>query len=129
MRQNTEAKSSRRDSFVPTFETQEPTGITGIKWRTKGNALSLQSAGWAKHLFSLFPAEAKYRSTFMCKWVKHAWLFIWLIALSGCMTMKPLPKVNFSEPGWTVRQGQAVWRPQREAPEIAGELLVASRAD
>ena len=41
----------------------------------------------------------------------------------------PLPKVNLSEPGWTVRQGQAVWHPGRGAQEIAGELLVAARRD
>lgn len=51
------------------------------------------------------------------------------IALSGCATAKPLPKANLSEPGWTVRQGQAVWRPKRDAPELAGELLVATRPD
>ncbi len=60
-----------------------------------------------------------------------SWCFGLLLAmgLSGCMTHQPLPKVNLSEPGWTVRQGQAVWRPNREAPEIAGELLLATRAD
>jgi hypothetical protein len=33
--------------------------------------------------------------------------------------------VNLTDPSWTVRQGQALWRPNKEAPEIAGELLVA----
>ena len=43
----------------------------------------------------------------------------------GCRTASPLPPVNLSEPGWRLQQGQAVWRSARNAPEIAGELLVA----
>jgi len=40
-----------------------------------------------------------------------------------------MPPVNLQEPGWTVREGQAVWRTSRKAPEIAGEVLLASRDD
>jgi hypothetical protein len=40
-----------------------------------------------------------------------------------------LPSVNLAEAGWTVREGQAVWRPKRDAPEIAGEILVATHGD
>lgn len=40
-----------------------------------------------------------------------------------------LPPLNLSEPGWTLRQGQAVWRPNSRSPEIAGELLVATHFD
>jgi hypothetical protein len=43
--------------------------------------------------------------------------------------MAPLPPANLKEPGWTVREGQAVWRRQRSEPEIAGEILVATRSD
>ena len=43
--------------------------------------------------------------------------------------MQPLPKVNLSEPGWDIRQGQAVWQPARKSPEIAGELLLATHAN
>jgi hypothetical protein len=43
--------------------------------------------------------------------------------------MRPLPKVNLSEPGWTTRQGQAVWQTGKNGPQIAGELLFASRPD
>jgi hypothetical protein len=49
--------------------------------------------------------------------------------LAGCRTMKPLPPANLKEPGWTVREGQAVWKRQASAPEIAGEILVATRSD
>jgi hypothetical protein len=52
-----------------------------------------------------------------------------LTTLSGCLTGPPLPEVNLSEPGWTIRQGQAVWQTGRKSPEIAGELLLATRAD
>ncbi|HWD91846.1 MAG TPA: hypothetical protein VG938_05800 [Verrucomicrobiae bacterium] len=51
------------------------------------------------------------------------------MGFGGCLTGPPLPKVNLSEPGWNVRQGQAVWRPKKDGPEIAGELLAATRAD
>ena len=51
------------------------------------------------------------------------------LIFSGCQTLPPLPAVNLKAPGWTARQGQAVWRRTRSAPEIAGEILVATRAD
>jgi hypothetical protein len=34
-----------------------------------------------------------------------------------------------SAPGWQTRHGQAVWQPGRTAPELTGELLLATRAD
>jgi len=40
-----------------------------------------------------------------------------------------LAAVNLKEPGWTVREGQAVWRARRDAPEVAGEILVATHPD
>lgn len=49
-----------------------------------------------------------------------------LIPAIGCRTVPPLAPVNLNEPGWTVRQGQAVWKRQRQAPEIAGEILLAT---
>src|SRR5262249_26985281 len=54
---------------------------------------------------------------------------LFLTNFNGCMTAPPLPKADLSAPGWTVRQGQTVWHPRKDAPEIAGELLVATRAD
>jgi hypothetical protein len=48
-----------------------------------------------------------------------------MLLLAGCSTM-PLPPADLSEPGWTVQQGQAVWRQKKESPEIAGELLLAT---
>ena len=45
--------------------------------------------------------------------------------ICGCRTSQQLPATNLSEPGWNVRQGQAIWRRETGAPEIAGELLVS----
>ena len=57
-------------------------------------------------------------------------IFFLLIFLGqGCQTIPTLPQVNLNEPGWTLRQGQVVWRRQKDAPEIAGELLVATNPD
>lgn len=52
-----------------------------------------------------------------------------LLSLSGCRSAPRLPPVNIAEPGWSLREGQSLWRSQRDGPEIAGEIIVASRAD
>src|SRR6185369_10711488 len=59
-------------------------------------------------------------------------IFALLSALSfsfGCKTLSPLPAVNLSESGWKTQRGQAIWRLKKDAPEIAGELLVATNSD
>ncbi len=43
--------------------------------------------------------------------------------------MAPLPAANLQEPGWTVREGQAVWKRKASEPEIAGEIIVGTRTD
>jgi hypothetical protein len=48
--------------------------------------------------------------------------------VTGCATVI-LPPADLSQPGWTTRQGQAIWRPGKYAPELAGDLLVATRPD
>lgn len=56
--------------------------------------------------------------------------FILATSLCGCLSLHPLPKADLSQPGWTVRQGQAVWKPPGpKSPEIAGDLLLATRTD
>src|SRR5690348_11743636 len=55
--------------------------------------------------------------------------FLFPIILCGCLTLPPLPKADLSQPGWNIRQGEAVWKPDRKSPEIAGEILLATRAD
>jgi hypothetical protein len=52
-----------------------------------------------------------------------------LVGAVGCSLIPPLPAANLAEPGWRVREGQAVWRMNRDAPEIAGEILLATRSD
>jgi hypothetical protein len=52
-----------------------------------------------------------------------------LAGLIGCRTVPPLPTANLSEPGWTIQQGQAVWRAKRAAPEFAGEILLATNVN
>jgi hypothetical protein len=60
--------------------------------------------------------------------------FLVVVALvlgSGCATVfHKLPAVNLQEPGWTVRQGQAVWHlgKGQGGREFAGDVLVATRA-
>ena len=49
-----------------------------------------------------------------------------LAAAAGCRTLTPMASVNLAEPGWKTRQGEAVWRSKKDAPEISGELLVAT---
>jgi len=51
------------------------------------------------------------------------------MVLAGCRIVSPMPPVNLSEPGWKTRQGEAVWRSKKDAPEISGELLVATNPD
>ena len=69
-----------------------------------------------------FPAEQFRRAP----WVLL--VAICCLALAACRTTPP-PVVDFSEPGWTPRAGQAVWRPRAGQPDVAGELLVAANAD
>lgn len=54
-----------------------------------------------------------------------------LLGLSGCVCApaKPWPQINLKAPGWTVRQGQALWRLPHGTREIAGDLVVADRTD
>jgi hypothetical protein len=57
-----------------------------------------------------------------------------LLLLSGCLvagcgTARPLPPADVSAPGWQLQQGQAVWKPTRSRPELAGDLLLATNAN
>src|SRR5262245_61422206 len=52
-------------------------------------------------------------------------LVLAISTLTACRTV-PLPPANLAEPGWVLREGQAVWRPNREAPELAGDILLAT---
>jgi len=48
-----------------------------------------------------------------------------LTTLVGCSSLPPQPAMNLSEPGWVVREGQAVWKSKPDAEGISGRLLVA----
>jgi hypothetical protein len=49
-----------------------------------------------------------------------------MMFLCACRTLPNLPPADLSQPDWKARQGQAVWKSATEAPEIAGELLLAT---
>lgn len=49
-----------------------------------------------------------------------------LLSCVSCRIGPPLPAANFSAPGWQVQQGQAVWKPAKKRPELAGDLLLAT---
>lgn len=46
---------------------------------------------------------------------------------SACRLLPTLPPVDLTQPGWSVKQGQAVWKFKKDAPEIAGEILLATK--
>jgi len=48
-----------------------------------------------------------------------------LLLTFGCRTAPKAAPVDLSQPGWQLRQGQALWRSKRESPEIAGEVVLA----
>jgi hypothetical protein len=54
-------------------------------------------------------------------------LLVVAIFSAGCRTAPPLPPADLSSQGWQLRQGQAVWKPTRSRPELAGELLLATK--
>lgn len=49
-----------------------------------------------------------------------------VLPTSGCHAGRSSRSTLAADPAWRVRQGQAVWRPRRDAPEITGELLLAA---
>jgi hypothetical protein len=65
----------------------------------------------------------------------RCWLALCIFSLliaaltTGCLDTRPLGRADLSEPGWRLREGQAVWKMKKSAPELAGEILLATRAD
>src|SRR6266478_8672171 len=65
------------------------------------------------------------RFAYPCLWPA---LLAVLTLCDGCQT--PTHSLfTASGPGWQVQEGQALWRPRRGYPELAGDLVVASDAD
>jgi hypothetical protein len=51
--------------------------------------------------------------------------FLCLLLLCGCQS--PIHSLfTATGPGWQVRQGQALWRPQHGMPEFGGDFVIAS---
>jgi len=48
---------------------------------------------------------------------------------AGCRTASEAPSFTVTGPGWRVQEGQALWRPGRQFPELGGELVMASHED
>ena len=46
----------------------------------------------------------------------------------SCRSIPTLPPVDLSSPGWRLQQGQAVWKPTKNRPELTGEILLATRS-
>src|SRR4030095_4053749 len=62
----------------------------------------------------------------LSKWISLCWL-VSALGFSGCHSVPPFAAANLAEPGWSTREGQTVWRSTAGAPEICGELLLATR--
>jgi hypothetical protein len=56
-------------------------------------------------------------------------LLLLVVIGAGCRTSVPMPPADFASGGWQVRHGQAVWKPSKSQPELAGELLLATRTN
>ena len=60
---------------------------------------------------------------------------LWLALLAslplctGCRTPRESDLFATGGPGWRIQEGQALWRPERRMPELAGEIVMASHAD
>jgi len=52
-----------------------------------------------------------------------------LAMLAGCQSLPPDTPINLTEPGWSVRQGQALWRRNAADQGLGGELIVATNPD
>jgi hypothetical protein len=52
-----------------------------------------------------------------------------LTLFTGCRTNQLLPAADFTTPGWHVQQGQAIWKPSMDRPELAGDLLLATNVN
>ena len=48
---------------------------------------------------------------------------------AGCRTAGKAPLFTATGPGWRVQEGQALWKPGRQFPELGGELVMASHED
>jgi hypothetical protein len=54
-------------------------------------------------------------------------LLLLALAGTGCRTAQPL--FMATGPGWRMQEGQAIWRPSRTTPELAGDLVAGRNED
>lgn len=63
------------------------------------------------------------------KWRQVLVVALLLVLLTeGCQTARP-PLFNANGPDWRVTQGQAVWRPRKGLPELAGDVVLAANTN
>jgi hypothetical protein len=89
----------------------------------------LQVLAWGARP-SRSPLSASRRRHFRPNFLKFNTGLLSLIALlflSGCYshTGYSWPPFDLSQPGWQVWNGQAVWKPRKSVPELAGDVMVA----
>ncbi len=65
------------------------------------------------------------KNTFSSKYLRLLLSSLLVIILSSCTTRVLLPEVDLSSPGWTIWNGQALWKAEADRPAIAGEILLA----
>jgi hypothetical protein len=66
-------------------------------------------------------------SGYLAHYFKSGAALLLVFGLAACSTVPPLPQADLKAPGWTVREGQAVWHRPNGGPEVAGEILLATR--
>ena len=52
-----------------------------------------------------------------------------LFLMGGCASTPQLAPADLSAPGWELRQGQAIWKPNTEAPDLVGDLVLATHRE
>ncbi|HTR43769.1 MAG TPA: hypothetical protein VMH87_19325 [Pseudomonadales bacterium] len=60
--------------------------------------------------------------------VLQLFLLAGMLFFSGCATA-PEELFTVSGPGWTMQQGQALWTPRQGAPQIGGDIVLATDAN
>ncbi|MFN7140965.1 MAG: hypothetical protein ACK4UN_16670 [Limisphaerales bacterium] len=56
-------------------------------------------------------------------------VFSLLVSTTACRTVPEFATVDFTQVGWKSKSGQAVWKVNHEAPEIAGDVLFATNQE
>jgi len=102
-------------------------------WRLRFNESALASLGFrALTAFSKALSPWRFRlpkrHKLCAQGVASLFGLVLLLAVTnGCLTLyHPLPAVNLREPGWSVHQGQAVWKLPGGKHDIAGDVMVAT---